>query len=384
LRELPLNIVLYCPLNDPDDGGTSGDRRMARQLRAVLASLGHVVQTVASPRTHVPEPDGDALDGFRAAAVATLEQLRQGWTLTGTAPDLWLTYHNYHKAPDLLGPRAAAALAIPYVIAEASHTASKSQGPWALRTGAARVATMAADLHFCFTAQDRQGLLEVVDDAERLVDLPPFIDTAPFSGLVPALPPAPGAPVRLISVAMMRKGGKTDSHAALAQALRLMPAFAWSLTLAGDGPARPAIEAMFQGLGAERVNFAGLVPYGDLPQLMAAHDLFVWPGLNEPFGLVFLEAQAAGLAVVAFRSGGVPDTVRDGETAILVPEGDVQALATAIAGLATDPGRRVGMAAAACRFALDGRGLADAAKVFARGLDKAVRLRAMRETAGKG
>ena len=367
-----MKIALYCPLNDPDDGGTSGDRRMARQIRTVLTSLGHMVQTVTAPRTHALQPDGDALDGLRAKAVTTVDRLQQDWASGNPQPDLWMTYHNYHKAPDLLGPLVAARLMIPYVIVEASYSRSKHGGPWGARTEAASQATAAADLHFCFTGQDRLGLLEIVDDPERLVDLPPFIDTAPFAGIVPALRTSRDGPVRLVSVAMMRKGDKARSYAALAQALTLLPDLKYVLSLVGGGAARPEIEAMFQGPGATGVNFEGLVPHAKLPKHLAAQDLFVWPGLHEPFGLVFLEAQAAGLPVVAFRSGGVPDTVRDGETALLVPEGDGEALAVAIARLAADHALRGQMAAAARRFALGERDMAGAARVIGMGLHQAI------------
>jgi glycosyltransferase involved in cell wall biosynthesis len=381
LRERTLKIALYCPLNDPDDGGTSGDRRMARQIRTVLISLGHVVQTIVLPRSHVLEPDGEGMDRLKAAAKVALDQLQRGWALEGRGPDLWMTYHNYHKAPDLLGPLVTAAFAVPYVIVEASYTASKHQGPWRARTEAACAASAAADLHFCFTQQDRDGLLAVVATPDRLVDLPPFIDAAPFANLVHERQRSPDTAIRLISVAMMRQGGKAQSYAALAQALALMPG-EWSLSLVGDGAARPEIEAMFQDFDKNRITFAGLVSHTDLPKHLATHDLFVWPGLHEPFGLVFLEAQAAGLPVVAFRSGGVPDTVQDGKTALLVPESDVQAFATTVAGLAADHGRHRRMAIAARHFAMNERGMAGAAKVVAQGLDQAIRLKAMREATG--
>src|SRR5262249_36238402 len=61
----------------------------------------------------------------------------------------------------------------------------------------------------------------------------------------------------------------------------------------------------------------------------------VWPAINEAYGMTLLEAQAAGLAVVAGRTGGVPAIVRDGTSGVLVPIGDVQAFADALSGLLT-------------------------------------------------
>ncbi|MGQ7530550.1 glycosyltransferase, partial [Streptococcus suis] len=72
---------------------------------------------------------------------------------------------------------------------------------------------------------------------------------------------------------------------------------------------------------------------------LAEHDLFVWPGVREAYGLVYLEAQAVGLPIVAFDSGGVSATVRRGETALLLPEDDEAGLASALGDLLDDPRR---------------------------------------------
>jgi glycosyltransferase involved in cell wall biosynthesis len=68
-------------------------------------------------------------------------------------------------------------------------------------------------------------------------------------------------------------------------------------------------------------------------------DVFCLPSVQEGFGIVFLEAMAAGLAVVACRAAAVPEVVRDGETGVLVPPRDPEALAGALGGLLQDRGR---------------------------------------------
>jgi glycosyltransferase involved in cell wall biosynthesis len=69
--------------------------------------------------------------------------------------------------------------------------------------------------------------------------------------------------------------------------------------------------------------------------------------VGEAYGVAFLEAQAAGLAVVAGRAGGVPAVVAEGETGLLVEEGDAGAFAQALRRLLDDPGRRRTMGEAA-------------------------------------
>lgn len=98
---------------------------------------------------------------------------------------------------------------------------------------------------------------------------------------------------------------------------------------------------------ADRVRF--LRRQGDMPQAMAALDLLVHTAEAEPFGRVLIEAMAMGLPVVAFSDGGVPEIVADGVTGFLVPPGDLDALAEAMATLLADAAlrRRMGEAARA-------------------------------------
>ena len=100
----------------------------------------------------------------------------------------------------------------------------------------------------------------------------------------------------------------------------------------------------------------------------------VLPSVNEAYGLVLLEAQAAGLPVVAGRSGGVPDIVVDGETGLLSPEGDALAFAIALDGLLADPAQASRMGAAAAQKALREHDIARARSKLQRILDAALDL----------
>jgi glycosyltransferase involved in cell wall biosynthesis len=79
----------------------------------------------------------------------------------------------------------------------------------------------------------------------------------------------------------------------------------------------------------------------------SACDLFVFPGIRESLGLVFLEAQSCGLPVVAFDNAGVPEAVKDGITGLLVPAFDAKAFEEAIARLLKDSQLRHKMSRAA-------------------------------------
>ena len=123
---------------------------------------------------------------------------------------------------------------------------------------------------------------------------------------------------------------------AVAQARRRVPGL--SLDIAGHGPLEPALKEYVRELAlGDVVRFLGFVS----PVQTAIDDaaVVVVPSLGEGFGMVALEAMERGRAVVASDVGGLPEIVVDGETGLVVPAGDAEALAEAIVALAGDLGR---------------------------------------------
>ncbi len=106
--------------------------------------------------------------------------------------------------------------------------------------------------------------------------------------------------------------------------------------LAGDGALKDELEATAAGLGIEKnVVFAGF--RRDVAALLKASTVFVLPSLWEGLPLVAVEASAAGVPVVATAVDGTPEVIKDGETGLLVPPKDPQALARAIISLLDEP-----------------------------------------------
>jgi len=341
-----MRVLLHTPLKSPDSPIPSGDREMARGLRRLLRRLGHTVVMPAMSRVApgVPAPQDHLALERRARAKA--QRLIARWrALPARHPerfDLWLTYHCYYRKPDWLGPIVTRALGVPYALAEASHASRRAQGPTRLGHRAVERALAAADLVLTVNPRDVAGVKARLRPGAHQVWLPPFIDTRPFD----MASSAANEPPVLLSVGMMRTRDKLESYRVLAEALGRIKDKAWRALLVGDGPARAEVEAMMEPFG-ERVGFAGIVPHAELPATYASADLYLWPAINEAYGMAFLEAQAAGLPVVAGRTGGVPAVVADGVTGVLTPIGDAAAFAAATARLLDDPKARAELGKAA-------------------------------------
>jgi phosphatidylinositol alpha-1,6-mannosyltransferase len=186
--------------------------------------------------------------------------------------------------------------------------------------------------------------------AARMARLAPGVDETAFR------PGAGGAEVRHrhglthrpVTVCVSRLVPRKGQDALIAgwpRVLRAVPDAA--LLLVGDGPYRRHLESLAASHGvASSVRFTGSVPWEELPAHFDAGDVFAMPcrtrrrGLDvEGLGIVYLEASATGLPVIAGDSGGAPDAVLDGETGLVVGGRMVNAVADAVSALLRDPAR---------------------------------------------
>lgn len=173
-------------------------------------------------------------------------------------------------------------------------------------------------------------------------------DAIPFA---PRRWPADGHVQLLTCGRLVEKKGTRYAIEALALLRDRFPAV--TLTVAGDGPLRPALQGLALQLGvAQRVRFAGALPSPAVLELMAESHLFVLPsvvaadGDQEGTPVVLIEAQASGLPVLATRHAGIPEVVLDGESGLLAPERDAPALAALLAQLLDHPQRWASFGAA--------------------------------------
>ncbi|MFJ9839889.1 glycosyltransferase family 4 protein [Kitasatospora sp. NPDC101155] len=197
--------------------------------------------------------------------------------------------------------------------------------------------------------------------AARMVQLPPGVDETTFN------PESGGAEVRsrlgladrpvvvCVSRLVPRKGQDTLIEA-MPQILADVPDAV--LLIVGGGPYRADLEKLADAKGVRAsVRFTGSVPWEELPAHFGAGDVFAMPcrtrrgGLDvEGLGIVYLEASATGLPVVAGDSGGAPDAVLEGETGYVVPGGSAAAAAERIVRLLRDEELRRQMGEAGRRW----------------------------------
>ncbi len=274
--------------------------------------------------------------------------------LPATAPDLWLSCHCDETAPDLLGPYCSQRLSLPYIIYQPLQTSTDRQSlptyPGFLLN---RCALRAADLIFTNWRGDQQLLYQCVP-RQRIHHLAPRIVPEQFAfDLVSrrALRDRWSAGGRRIvmTAAMLRPGAKTvgvqkviDSCASLhRRGLDVL------LIIAGDGLDRALLERHGHKTLPGNVIFLGKVPRAELYRYYSAADVFAFPGIRESRGMVYLEAQAAGLPVVAFGDWAAADTVVHEQTGLLAPAAQPDLFTDCLERILTRRDERIAMREAA-------------------------------------
>jgi glycosyltransferase involved in cell wall biosynthesis len=343
-----MRIAFYAPLKSPNHPVPSGDRQMARMLMAALIRAGHAVGIVSELRAFSASSATGAHDEVKRVAQQEVARIAAHWARE-TPPDLWFCYHPYYKAPDFIGPELSHRFGIPYVTVEASWSSRRSVDGWAESQKVVADGVRQAAVNICVRIKDREGLKNIAPHG-RYEMLDPFIDVEPFRSVAPQL-----GSRRIVTVAMMRPGDKLESYRMLARALERIDHLPWTLLVVGEGPGRNDVRAEFARLDPTRVEWLGEKAPQDIPAILAQGALYAWPGFGEAYGLAYLEAQAAGLPVVAQAIDGVPAVVRDGRTGMLTPPGNLVAFADALAKLLGDQATRRSMSEAARDFVMHER-----------------------------
>ncbi|MDC0336172.1 glycosyltransferase family 4 protein [Pseudodesulfovibrio sp.] len=313
-----MKIAFCTPFKPIDHPSISGDVTIARDLVATLEGYGHAVVPVEYfPAKEIYWKPGRWAEA-RAAVKTMVEQAYDA--------DCWLTYGSYYKVPDVFGPTVTKRLGLPYFIFQASYAENRKKrlATWpGYRLN--RRAMLRADHVFCNRMNDVTGCAKLLADDH-------------YSYLKPGLPggifqrdevarlrlreqwQVGDSPV-IVTAAMMRHGVKAVGLEWVIETCTELVKSGRDLTLvvAGEGPRRQAVEALAKEQLGDRVRFLGMVERDDLSGVFSAGDLFVFPGLEESVGMVYLEAQQCGLPVVATDDEGAAHVIRDGYSGIVTP-----------------------------------------------------------------
>jgi glycosyltransferase involved in cell wall biosynthesis len=321
-------------------------------LQTVLGQMkrGHKVTLVCGPQTG---PEGQLLDRARAEGV-DLRVVPSLWRELSPAKDAWVVadlvrllrqlrpdlVHTHSSKAGIVGRWAARIARVPHVV----HTVHGFSfhdyaGGRDLYLTLERLSARRAD-RLIFISEPLRRLAEErgVGRPEQYAVVPSGIELSPFRegaaaeqsgelGLATGVPTV-GTVARLVD-------GKGHS-----QILEMAPTIIAQVpdaqfVFVGAGPLQPALESESRRSGLEdRVRFLGLRQ--DVPHLLRHFDVFLLPTLWEGMGRVFLEAQAAGVPVVANRVEGVTDVVQHGETGFLVTPGETGAMAAHVVRLLLD------------------------------------------------
>jgi glycosyltransferase involved in cell wall biosynthesis len=363
----PVHVLRLCSVFEPLPAGGTVDGRAARYdpiggmqnhtaaLTRCLDAQEHV-QTVVTSR--LAGRRGVTRFGRSAVVHRTglpLPRLRQLWALDALRVVLRsarpVDVVHAHQGEDLatlpLARLAARRHRCPLVVTvhcSVGHTLTgrglrtrllRALGGWVERSALRR-----ADAVVVLTDRTAAALAADGVPAGRVHTIPSGFDPALFAGTSPDVFTGVGRP-RIGYVGRLAPQKRTDR---LVEAVGRMREPA-SLVVVGDGPDRERVQAL--AAGRPRTHLTGFVEHTAVPAVLASLDVLVLPSAYEEMGSVLTEAMASGLPVVASDVGGIPEVVRHGETGLLVPPGDVDALAAALDRLAADPGLRARLAAGA-------------------------------------
>ena len=319
-------IGFYAPMKHPGHPVPSGDRKIANLFIELFQSLGHTVKILSVKSSWEGKGDVAQQEESRSAITHDLERLKKDQE-TRTL-DLVFVYHVYHKSPDWLGLDLARFLKVPYVIAEASFAPRQAGGNWAVGHERTKACIRSADAILCLNPVDEHCISELLPSPGSIERIMPFVANPDLAGELPDRRSFVNAHENLnveatwlICAAMMRSGDKLRSYRELLAALQAIPDENWNLIVIGDGAKSREVRSLFSSIG-ERCLFTGELDQIQLARWLRTADCYVWPSVNEAFGMALLEATSYGLPTLSYDYGGVGTIIEDGVNGFLVPPDD--------------------------------------------------------------
>lgn len=326
-----MNICFYAPFKPMGHPAPSGDLVIGTGLQNYLTDRGHTLWTVSELRCRwiywKPWLIPRILKEARRSRNAVKKEI----------PDVWLTYHSYYKAPDVLGPSVCRKSKIPYAIFQGVYATKrrkvlKTLPGFILNT----LALKTADHVFSNKKKDWINLKRILKPQNRTY-VAPGIFPREFShsdkdrGRLRMEWEVGDDPV-VLTAAMFRQDVKTIGLKIVIRACGELfrKGKKFFLVIAGDGKTKQDLKSLAEKEAPGRIRFVGKISRDRMYRFYSAGDLFVFPGIRESLGMVYLEAQCCGLPVIAFSNEGTPEAIKHLKTGLLVPAFDFGAFVYSI------------------------------------------------------
>lgn len=333
-----MKIAYYMPFKTMGHPNPSGDLIIGTEIFDHLQRGGNTVEIVSKLRTRwIYYNPSNLLKLF-------FEKKRVKKKLQSDPPDIWLSYHSYYKAPDILGPHCCKKLAIPYVIFQGIYsTKRRKKTKTFIGYRLNKKTLLSADHIFTNKRRDLKNLSRIIP-AEKLTYIAPGIQTDNFRFSEKERKRNRGIwgwenDTIIMTAAMMRPGVKTEGIEEVIQScFRLQnKGYQIRLVIAGDGECRNQLEKQANRLLSGKVIFLGKIRRKDLYKYYSSSDIFAFPGIHESLGMVYLEAQSCRLPVIAFEDWGAKESICPGKTGLLSPAAEPESLTKNIEKLILDP-----------------------------------------------
>lgn len=312
-----IKIHFYAPLKPISSPIPSGDREIARGIYGFFLKSGNEVEVVSEFSTWF---FWASFFGILYYPFALMRAIVRAFLYR---PDIFFTYHLYHKAPDPILPILSFLFQRPHFVFEGIYGRSFSKkihlwpGWFFSHLGLSRAAHVFSDKR-----ADLEGLRLVLPE-NKISHIPPAIDTQNYSRDLVARNKIRsslevGERTLVVGVAMLRMDRKNAGVLFLLECLSELEleGFEFDYLHIGDGECFEETKKIATSK-LKRAHFIGRKDPSEIKAYLSAADFFAFPGIGEAIGMVYLEAQACELPVIAFSNGGIPEVVSDGKTGFL-------------------------------------------------------------------
>lgn len=344
-----MKIAYYMPFKPMGHKNPSGDLIIGTEIFSHLETSGNLMSIASRLRCRWIYYRPFKLVKLLKERIKTVGKLRK------IRPDLWLTYHTYYKAPDLLGPYCARKLGIPYIIFQGIYSTKRRKEAKTLPGFLLNRGTLLSAQHiFTNKRKDHSNLQRIIPE-NKLTYIAPGIEPESFSFSEQQREAQRSSwnivdETVILTAAMMRKGVKSDGLSIVIKVCSKLVKDGHNLKLivAGDGECRNQLERQARELLGDRFLFIGRTPRAEMHKIYSGGDIFAFPGIHESLGMVYLEAQSCGLPAVAYEDWGAREAIIHGETGLLSKSSEPTTFTRNIGRLITDQSlrKRLGSAAA--------------------------------------